>query len=277
MATFAEILTAAINDMAENGYDSAERVAEWQRRLREAADAMLLSDAEIDRMLRESLRRVYEREVEGARLLRRHPGLSRFTLEQIKPKLRPELDRRIQAGLDLIKLNRKAAVESMQRRFAGWSTSIPKGGSDRVRRREDKIRIKKSLSQLPYEQRRLLTDQGHKLVSAINDIVSADGGAIAGLWHSHWREINYDYRPEHKVRDLKIYAVRGSWAMEKGLMAKGPDGYIDEFDRPAELPYCRCFFQYLYNLAQLPPEMITVKGAAALAEARARRMNNVAA
>ena len=36
--TYYTTLTAAINDMAENGYDSAERVAYWQSKLREAAE-----------------------------------------------------------------------------------------------------------------------------------------------------------------------------------------------------------------------------------------------
>ena len=88
MATFYEVSTAAVNDMAEHGFDSAERVAEWQRLLREAAEEILLSDDEVEQMLRESLGAVYRREVDRGLILRRYPGMSRFTYERIRPGLR---------------------------------------------------------------------------------------------------------------------------------------------------------------------------------------------
>jgi hypothetical protein len=267
---FDEVLTAAVEALSQTGYTSPEQVAEWQRRLREASRDLLLSDAELDAMLREALTANYAREVTDGGILRRHPGLDRFTYERIKPHLREELDRRIAAGFDLIKLNRVEAVNKMQSRFAGWSTSLPKGGPPPGQKRKQKVLIRKSLAQLPYEQRRLVIDQGHKLVSAINSIVAHDGGAIAGIWHSHWRERNYNYRLNHRARDLRIFAIRGCWALEQGLMKAGPAGYSDQITQPGEEVFCRCFYQYLYNLAQLPADMVTAKGRKAIEEARAR-------
>jgi hypothetical protein len=97
--SFSDVLTAAVNDLTQNGYTSPEQVAEWQRRLREASRDLLLSDAELDALLRESLFQVYGREVDLGAILRRNPCLDRFTYERIKPHLRAE------------------AVNKMQRRF----------------------------------------------------------------------------------------------------------------------------------------------------------------
>lgn len=274
--SYYDVLTAAVSDMAEHGYDSAERLAYWQRRLRDAAEASLAPDADMTMMLRERLTRIYTGMVDGGELARFHPGIQRFTVDKLRPHLRPLLDRRILASADLIRLNKKQAVEKTLQRFAGWSTSIPPGGAAEPDKRRVKKDIRKSLTQLPFEQRRVLIDQGHKLVSSINDLVATDGGAIAGEWHSHWRQPGYNYRPDHKERDLRVYAIRGGWAMNQGLMTKGA-GYVDEMTRPAEEPFCRCSYRYLYNLRQLPEDMLTRKGRdeldrvrRAMAEVRAR-------
>lgn len=270
MASFQETLTEAMREMADTGYVSEERVAYWQRRLREAAEAMMASDVQVEQMLRDGLRTIYERELASG-IYRHNPGLSRFTIDQIKPKLRPELDRRIQASIDLIKLNRPQSVDLMIRRFVGWSTSIPAGGSNQTERQKEKARIKGPLKDQSYEVRRLLIDQGAKMVSSINEIVAADGGAIAAIWHSHWRERSYNYRVKHKDRDLHYYLIRGSWAQVAGLIKPDGYGYTDQITRPAEEVFCRCYYQYVYNLRQLPEDMLTVKGREALAQAKATR------
>jgi hypothetical protein len=62
--------------------------------------------------------------------------------------------------------------------------------------------------------------------------------------------------------------VRGCWAVEKGLIKPGPAGYTDEITRPAEEPFCGCYYRYLYNLRDLPANMLTEKGKEALQAAR---------
>jgi hypothetical protein len=89
-----------------------------------------------------------------------------------------------------------------------------------------------------FDERRVLVDQGHKLISAINRTVAEEGNAIAGTWHSHWRQAGYDYREDHKERDDHVYAIRGNWAIKDGLMKVGPAGYSDEITQAAEEPFC---------------------------------------
>lgn len=72
-------------------------------------------------------------------------------------------------------------------------------------------------------------------------------GAIAGKWHS-----SRYYEPyggtDHPERDHKIYTLRGNWAMQKGLMQAGPDGYVNEITAPGGETGCQCHFVYLHNL-----------------------------
>lgn len=267
--SFYEVLTAAVDDLAEHGFDSLERLERWTAELRLAAGAVTANPAELERMLREGLASVYKRLVDKGGIARMHPGVGRFTLEQVKPKLRAELDRRIMSSASLIRLNREQAIDKTIQRFQGWATSIPIGGSAEPEKVKTKKNVRKSLAQLPFEERRVLIDQGHKLTASLSNILATDGGAIAAKWRSHWRQAGYNYRKDHKERDEKVYALRESWAMNRGLMKKGPNPYYDDITQVAVEPFCRCYVVWIYALRDLPKDMLTVKGSSALDEARA--------
>jgi len=261
LRSFQDVLAAAIDDILANGFDSQERIDRWSRALRAAAEGSMISSASLEDLLREGLAATYRRMVDQGEILKRAPGVERYTLEQIKPKLRAELDRRIAASANLIKLNRAEAVEQTLRRFQGWSTSIPPGGVSGEKKRAVKKTVRKSLAGLPFEERRVLIDQGHKLVASISEITATDGGAIAGVWRSNWRQPGYDYRDKHKDRDERIYLVRGSWAEQAGLVKPRRGwGYTDDITAPAQEPFCRCYYRWLFNLRDLPEDMLTTKG-----------------
>lgn len=267
--SYQEVVDAAVADLAEHGFSSAERVAYWERRIEEAAKEFLGSTDRMTEMLREVLAATYKKMIERGGIAKYHPGVARWTIEKVKPSLRAELDRRILASANLIRLNRREAIAKTLRRFSGWSTSIPVGGSAEPAKAKTRKSIKKPIATLKFEERRVLVDQGHKLVSTLNDIVAKDGGAIGGYWHSNFRQPNYDYREDHAERDGNFYVVRGSWAIEAGLITKGV-GYTDGITEPAEEPFCRCRYRYVYNLRDVPKEYLTRKGEAALEEARAK-------
>lgn len=261
---FYTILTAAINDLAEHGYDSVERVTFWTEQLRKAAYGATKSFELMRELLYRALHTVYKRYTTGGEALRRNPGVSRFTLDKVEPLLRAELDRRIMASANLIKLNREQAIETTLRRFQGWATSIPVGGSAEPEVQKAKKDIRKSVAGLPFVERRVLIDQGHKLGAAISDTIAVNGGAIAGKWRSNWRQAGYDYRTDHKERDEQVYLIRDSWAQKQGFVKPGSVGYSDNITQPAEEPFCRCSYIYLYHLRQLPDDMVTKKGREAL-------------
>lgn len=268
-ASFNNVLTAAVNDLAEHGFDDAARLDYWLDRLRFAANVWLPSEEELMKQMQLALSNALKRSMAKSNTTKYHPGVSQVTIDHIKPHLRSELDRRILASADLIKLNRTQAIEKTLQRFSGWATSIPAGGSRIVDRVEVKSVIKKELQNQRYIQRRLNTDQGHKLISSVNAVIAMQSGAIAAEWHHVLHSAAYEARPEHVARSGKVFAIRGSWAMERGFMNKGA-GYTDEIEMVGELVNCSCSYIYLNNLRDLPTEMLTAKGTAELERVRIR-------
>lgn len=268
--TYFEVLTAAVADISENGYDSEERVAYWVEQIRSAAERSMKSMSEIEEMVRSAMFSVFRKQVDMGGVLRQNPGVSAYRLQQMKPELRAELDRRIAASVDLIRVNRPQAIDKTMQRFRGWATSVPNGGSRTVKRREEKANLRKALSQLPYEERRVVIDQNAKLFSAINTTVATNGGAIGGYWQSHVHQRGYNGRKDHNARQNRFFLVRGSWAHKSGLVKPNKDGYTDEVEQPAELPFCKCSYRYVFSLRSVPTECLTGKGKESLVEARAK-------
>ena len=205
----------------------------------------------------------------GGEILKMHEGVGKFTLQKLAPALRSELDRAVRTNANLIKLNKAQAVEKTMQRFAGWATSVPAGGTRVEDRAKTKTDIRKALAQLPFAERRVAIDQGHKFVASLNRIVAEGGGAIAAKWRSHKHQLNYNGRPEHNARDGHIFLIRNSWEQEKGLVKAGPDGYTDEIEEPGQLVFCRCAYVFMYSIGQLPDAMLTDKGREELAKTRA--------
>lgn len=266
MKTFTRTVREAVKFFLRNGYTSRQELEQWQAIIRQAAESE--TDDDYMSMVSDRLRKTYDLQVSKAGALERHKGLSRFTLNYMDPKLRSELDRRILASADLIKLNRTAAINKTVQRFSGWATSIPVqdyvGGGLSASSRSGIVanaqHIQKSAEQVDYEARRVMIDQSHKLIANIDKIIATGNNAIAAEWHSHWRQPGYDYREDHKERDKLVYLNRGNWAQKNGYVKAGPAGYLDEITQPGEEVFCRCYVTYLYNLRSIPEDMLTQKG-----------------
>jgi len=262
--SFFEVVTEAVGHYRRFGFTSQAGLDEWVSKIRRAALLQLKTPAETDRMLKEALTSRYRSMVTQGGILRDMPDIKRVGLDSVKPKLRRELDRRIMASANLIRLNRETAIDNTLRRFQGWATSIQPGGSRAVDVKEEKGDIRKALGQMDFIERRVVIDQTHKLVATINNIVAVDNGALAIEWHSPWRRPGYDFRKDHKERDLKVYTIRGNWALEKGLMKAGPAGYYDEITAVGQEVYCACTGKYIFALRKLPADMLTKAGIFAL-------------
>lgn len=254
--------------MAAHGYDSVERIAYWTQRLRETAGQAMTPQYQMEQMLREVLADTYHQMIEKGQIGKFHQGVERFTIDKLRPELRAELDRRIMSSANLIKLNREDAIATTLRRFQGWATSIPKGGSRVVDKPDEKKDIRKAIKKVTFEERRVLIDQSAKLIASINDIIATDGGAIAAIWRHVGKRAGYDPRPEHLRRSGSVFLIRGSWAQKEGLVKPGKAGYTDQIEQPAEWVFCSCGYEYVYNLRDVPPEMLTAKGRKALEEVR---------
>lgn len=272
LKSFYEVSSAAIDDIMEHGFDSQERLEKWVTLLASSAQSALAPSGVIERLVRGQLDRTFKREM--ANLVKVHSGVSQFTLANIKSELRAELQRRILASAGLIKLNREASVARTLQRFAGWASSVPAGGTDLQKRREVKAQVKRGISGLPFEERRVVIDQGHKLSASINEIVATAGGAIAAIWHHVKRgPPSYESRPEHvkRAREAKLFLVRDSWAHKDGLVKAGAAGYTDDVVQPAVEVFCSCWWEFVYALRDLPADMLTAKGKEAMKATQLRR------
>lgn len=263
MSNFTRTVREAVKFFLRNGYTSQEEFERWQSIIRQAAEGETAND--YVSMVSRNLTKSYDLQIGRAAALKRHPGISRFTVNYLEPKLRTELDRRILAAADLIKLNRQKAIDTTLSRFSGWASSIPTADSIALNGvqgtvREKSEHIQKSAEQLDFEARRVMIDQNHKLIANIDNVIATSNNAIAAEWHSHWRQPNYDYREDHKERDKVIYLIRGNWAQKNGYVKPAEAGYLDAITQPGEEVFCRCYVTYLYNLRSLPESMLTQKG-----------------
>ena len=263
MNSFARVVRDAVKYFLQNGYSSQDDLMRWQDIIRQAAEGETADD--YASMVTTRLSQIYERQVNRRTMLKRHQGIPLFTIHHLQPKMRSELDRRILASVDLIKLNREKAISTTLSRFSGWASSIPSAETIALRGIQGTMlktaqHIQKSAKQMDYEARRVMIDQGHKLIANIDNVVATSNNAIAARWHSHWRRPGYDYRKDHKERDEKVYLIRGNWAQEKGYVKPGSVGYLDEVTQPGEEVFCSCYVTYIYNLRSLPPDMLTQKG-----------------
>jgi hypothetical protein len=237
------------------------QLQEWTARIHAALDEEMPSDAQTRKLLSNVLGTIYAREVEKNGVAKRVPDVLRYTLDRVAPELRAELDRRIYAGVDLIRLNKRERTEQTLKRFAGWLSSVPPGGTSQTDLRSVAQEILKPAAQVKFEARRVAIDQGHKLVAAVAHIVAKGEGAIAAVWHDRGEhDAGYDARPEHLARSGKLFLVRDSWAMQDGLIRKCALQYTDEIEQPAELPFCSCTYRYITSPGALPEALLTAKG-----------------
>lgn len=255
--TLYEVLTDAVNYYVNNGWDSEKSLLSWSQKLRIAASR----ESPSNDVTRKHLTAIYSRLVIDGGALRDQPpdGPKKITLDKIKPELRKELDKRIFASANLIKLNREQAIEKTIQRFQGWVTSIPPDGVSEIDKNEQKAAFRQSVTDLDYISRRVAIDQGHKLASNVKYLLSIQGGAIAFRWHSNYRRPGYNFREDHKERDEHIYLVRDSWAVEKGFI-KPVNGYYDEITAAGEEVFCSCQAFPIYAPQKLPDEFLTEKG-----------------
>lgn len=263
MNTFTRTVRDAVKFFLRNGYSSREELERWQALIRQAAEGETADDYLA--MVTRSLTKSYDLQVTRAGALKRHKGITRFTINYLEPKLRAELDRRILSSVDLIQLNRRKAIDTTLSRFSGWASSIPTADSIALTGLQGTMldtaqHIQKSAEQVDFEARRVMIDQNHKLIANIDNVIATSNNAIAAIWHSHWRQSGYDFREDHKERDQLFYLIRGNWAQKNGYVKAGPAGYLDEITQPGEEVFCRCYVTYIYNLRSIPEYMLTQKG-----------------
>jgi len=254
---FLALLMLAINHYQEQGYTSETDLKRWVKILKESAEKTVKSPIKLEKDTKSALNGTYKRLITQKGALKRHKGINKSTLDKYALAFKKELDRRILASQNIIQLHRETAINDTLRNFQGWATSIPPGGSQAVDKIEERTRIKKALVSLPILVSNVIHDQEHKLSTVIHELIAEKGGAIAMVWHSMWRLPGYNYRPDHKEKDEQVYLLKDSWARAKGLVA---GEYYEDDVAVGVLPNCKCFAEWIYDVTDLPTELLTSKG-----------------
>jgi hypothetical protein len=259
---FRTLLIEALREFSERGYVSESDLQQWTARLHAMIESELPTDEESREVLAGILGSVYAKEYRSG-IARRVPGVSRYTLDRVAPHLRAELDKRIFASADLIRIRKKETVEKTLARFSGWASSQPAAGTFDFSPRALSKQITKDLVSFKFERRRVAIDQGHKLVSNISHVVAMNEGAIAATWYDRGEDdSSYDYRPQHLARSGKLFIVKDSWAINEGLIRRGAAPYTDSVEQPGVPVYCSCFWTWIVHLQDLPETFLTAKGRA---------------
>jgi hypothetical protein len=134
---------------------------------------------------------------------------------------------------------------------------VPAGGS------KDKL-IKDVITEIKQELRYLekWTKPFGSIFSfqaEVENIFAVEGGAIAAKWAERLTPGN-EFEHDHSDRNGQIYLIRGNWALEKGLIKVGSNGFTDEITQPSEELGCPCRWIYRFSLRDLPDELLTEKG-----------------
>ncbi len=154
-------------------------------------------------------------------------------------------------------------ISHFQVQLQRFLEQVPAGGTKDKAIKSQISEIKKELRPLAEWDRLFYIYKTMSFPSEIQYIFALEGDPIAAIWHYSQSDEQGEYRKtyNHKQRDGHVYAVRGNWAIRKGLMkARSPDGYIDDIDRPCQEIGCMCHLQWLYGIRRLPHDMVTEKG-----------------
>ncbi|MDI2113061.1 hypothetical protein [Commensalibacter nepenthis] len=185
-----------------------------------------------------------------------------FTRARLTENSQKYLDERVMFSVSLIQHNREQQVNATLKRFAGWLSAIPTNSvSEAKEKPKEAVKdIIKPLIRQTFEERRVLIDQGHKLSAAVNEAIAQDQGAICVEWHSHWQEVNYNYRKTHKERDRKLFFYKDNYFVQNGYIKKDGIQYINDIDGFGQEPFCRCYGTYFFTLYDIPESYLTKKG-----------------
>jgi hypothetical protein len=148
---------------------------------------------------------------------------------------------------------------------------VPMGGTKDKEIKSRIGEIKKELRTLAKWDRLFYVYKARSFPAEVEFLFSLEGNPIAAIWHYKPIDEQTDYPKtyDHKQRDELVYAVRGNWAITKGLMKAGPNGYLDEISRPSQEIGCMCYLGWLYSISDLPTNMVTEKGVSELKRVRA--------
>ena len=255
---FAEDLTKKDRMSSASG-KALDRLLATYRNISDEEIRSFINSLEPD--LRREYKKAYYQYVNGGYKVF-HPGIRAYRIEDMKPLYRKAVQNSVDNSVALIKTQNQDFIRTMQDRFRNWAT-IPSPEMRGLSSNPEKVvsYLRNSVLQAPEirkemtaHQHFIVEDQTRKLISNMNDITAKEAGAVAFVWHNR-RDAKVTGRPggknkpsakhgDHWEREGKLYLIKDSWAIRKGLLKKTKNvGYdIDIADGLPGIPIaCRCY------------------------------------
>ena len=170
----------------------------------------------------------------GDRIREKFPGLL--------PLLMERLDWCIENYGAQAKLYREDQLARFRQMVSEFLEEVPIGSSKDKALKQKITKIKSEIRSLAKWDKLFWTYKASSFPTELEYIFQLESNPIACVWNYNRSDEVGEYRKtyDHRQRDGHVYAVRGNWAIEKGLMRAGPHGYVDEISRPCQEVGCMC-------------------------------------
>lgn len=207
---------------------------------------------------------------------KRHRGLAKWRLNDLRKSFRKELRNRINDSLELIKTRSRDTTGILYQRFIGWLGNGRK--NKKTASLERYLKASKEQGITEKHARMILRDQSLKMIGAYDGIVAKQYKAIGFFWRTmEDRKVvgnpaglypkGSDGHGDHYSRADKLYFYKDSWVFTEGLVYKNKVELAEFTDgMPSQAYNCRCWANNVYDLEDcikaLGQGILTQKGKA---------------
>lgn len=205
--------------------------------------------------------------------LKNNKNLKGWRLNELKPQMRKQLRERINFSLNLIKTQDAQRMSILQSRFLDWLSSKDSEAVKKPSLKES-LKAEKLIRKNDKHYNMILKDQTRKMISNFDNTVAEHYKALGFFWKTR-RDNRVVGKPggknpkgseihgDHYSREDKFYFFKDNWAVAKGLINKAhKDFRWAEFEDglPGQPINCRCYAYNIYELEDIPKELLSKKG-----------------
>lgn len=203
-----------------------------------------------------------------------HKGITKTSLNDLKPKFRKEIEDRVKISFNLMKNQEEELKQKIASRFINWVTIDSKDVRGNTTSKQSLLNFldfAKENGIAEDHAKFILKDQTRKMIASLDDLVAKENNAIGGIWHNRgdrrvvgnpqgiYPHSETKAHGNHWDREGKFYVFKDSWAYQKGYV-KG-ELYDNLEDGGVGVAIgCRCRLEFIYDLRDVPYENLTQRG-----------------
>lgn len=203
-----------------------------------------------------------------------HKGITKTSLNDLKPKFRKEIEDRVKISFNLMKNQEEELKQKIASRFINWVTIDSKDVRGNTTSKQSLLNFldfAKENGIAEDHAKFILKDQTRKMIASLDDLVAKENNAIGGIWHNRgdrrvvgnpsgiYPHAESKAHGDHWEREGKFYIFKDSWAYQKGYI-KG-ELYENLEDGGVGVAIgCRCRLEFIYDLRDVPYENLTKRG-----------------